>query len=99
MYAFNYNYVHLCIHILLLTLYHATVSRGHIIGHDIFLAPTILIQVCEVDFITEEDDPLAQLYGCHDHSVGGPPILTVVVKRLQKKLWRGSTGEVKSNNL
>ena len=75
------------------------VSRGHIIGHDIFLAPTILVQVWEVDFITEEDNPLAQLNGGHDHSIGGPMILTVVVKCFQEKLWRGSTGEVKSNNL
>ena len=77
------------------------VSKGHntIIGHNIFLALTILVQVWEVDFITEEDDPLAQLYGGHDHSIGGPTILTVVVKRLQEKLWRGSTGKVKSNNL
>ena len=74
-------------------------SRGHIIGHDIFLALTILVQVWKVDFITEEDDPLAQLYGGHDHSIGGVTILTVVVKCLQEKLWRGSTGEVKSNNL
>ena len=68
------------------------VSRGHIIGHDVFLAPTIFVQVWEVDFITEEDNPLAQLNG-------GPMILTVVVKCFQGKLWRGSTGEVKSNNL
>ena len=68
-------------------------------GHKIFLALTILVQVREVDFITEEDDPLAQLYGGHDHSIGGATILTVVVKCLQEKLWRGSTGEVKSNNL
>ena len=74
-------------------------SKGHITGHDILLTPTILVQVWEVDFITEEDDPLAQLYGGHDHSIGGATILTVVVKRLQEKLWRGSTGEVKSNNL
>ena len=62
-------------------------------------ALTILVQVWEVDFITEEDDPLAQLYGGHDHSIGGATILTVVVKRLQEKLWRGSTGKVESNNL
>ena len=85
--------------ILLSTLSRNGVSKGHITGYNIFLALTILVQVWEVDFITEEDDPLAQLYGGHDHSIWGATILTVVVKRLQEKLWRGSTGEVKSNNL
>ena len=55
------------------------VSRGYSTGQ---LALTILVQVWEVDFITEEDHPLSQLYGGHDHSIGGPTILTVVVKRL-----------------
>jgi hypothetical protein len=59
-------------------------SRGHTTGYDLFLALTILVQVWQVDFITEEYDPLAQLYGGHDYSIGGAPILAVVVKRLQE---------------
>ena len=62
-------------------------------------ALTILVQVREIDLITKQDNPLAQLYGGHDHSIGGAAILTVVVKGLQEQLWRGSTGEVKTNNL
>ena len=60
---------------------------------------TILVQVGEVDLITEQYHPLAQLYWGHDHSIGGPAILTVVVEGLEEKLRGGSTGEVKTNNL
>ena len=60
---------------------------------------TILIVVREVYLVTEEDHPLAQLDWCHDHSVGRPPILTVVVKRLQQQFWSRGTGEIEANHL
>lgn len=60
---------------------------------------TIFICVGEVDFIAEEDHPLAQLYGGHDHAVGRPAVLTVVVKGLEQQLWGGGTGEVQTYHL
>lgn len=60
---------------------------------------TIFIRVWEVDLVTEEHHPLSQLYGGHDHSVGGLAVLTVVVKRLQQEFGGGGTGEVEAHHL
>lgn len=44
---------------------------------------TIFVVFWEVDFITEQDDPLPQLDRSHYNPIGGPAIFTVVVKCLQ----------------
>lgn len=59
----------------------------------------ILVHVWQIDLITEQHQPLAQLDGGEDHTIGGAAILTVVVKSLQQQLWGGGTGEVEANNL
>lgn len=43
---------------------------------------TILVHVGQVDLITEEHEPLAQLHGGQDHTVGRATVLAVVIKGL-----------------
>ena len=59
----------------------------------------ILVHVGQIDLVTEEHQPLAQLDGSEHHSVGGAAVLAVVVEGLQQQLWGGGTGEVQTHNL
>lgn len=60
---------------------------------------TILVHAGEVDLVTEDHDPLAELDGGEHDPVGGAAVLTVVVKGLQHQLWGRGAGEVQTNNL
>ena len=60
---------------------------------------TVFVIVGEVDLIAKQDDPLSQLDGRHDHPVGRPTVLAVMVERLQEQLWRRGTREVEPHNL
>lgn len=59
----------------------------------------VLVHVRQIDLITEQHQPLAQLDRGEDHTVGGTAVLTVVIKGLQQQLWGGGTGEVQAHNL
>lgn len=59
----------------------------------------VLVHVWQIDLITEQHQPLAQLDWCEDHAIRGATVLTVVVKGLQQEFWGGGTGEVQTNNL
>ena len=59
----------------------------------------VFVHVRQVDLITEEDQPLVQLYRGEHDAVGRAPVLAVVVEGFQHQFWRGSTGEVQANNL
>lgn len=43
----------------------------------------VFVHVWQIDLITEQHQPLAQLDGGEDHTVGGTTVLTVVVKGLE----------------
>lgn len=60
---------------------------------------TVFIHVRQIDFITEQNQPLVHLYGRQDHSIWSTFVLAVLVKRLQQQFWGGSTGEVQANHL
>ena len=60
---------------------------------------TVLVEVGQVDLITKQHHPLAELDGSHDDSVGGPAVLTVVVKRLQEELGGRRAREVEAYDL
>ena len=77
-----------------MTLAHTVSPRFSLVG-----LLTILIQVREIDLITEEHHPLAQLDGRHHNSIGGSSIFTVVVKCFQQQFRSSRRGEVQSNNL
>lgn len=59
----------------------------------------VLVHVWEIDLVTEQHQPLAELDGGEDHAVGGAAVLAVVVKGLQQQLWGGGAGEVQTHNL
>ena len=59
----------------------------------------VLVNVGQIDLVTEEHQPLAQLDGREHHSVGGAAVLTVVVEGLQQQLRGGGAGEVQTHNL
>lgn len=59
----------------------------------------ILVHVWQIDLITEEHQPLAQLHRGEDHTVGGSAVLAVMIKGLQQQLRGGGTGEVQTHNL
>ncbi len=59
----------------------------------------VLVHVRQIDLITEQNQPLAQLHRGEDNTVGGTAVLTVVIKGLQQQLWGGGTGEVQTHNL
>ena len=60
---------------------------------------TIFVIVREVDLITEQNHPLAQLHGSHHNAIGCATVLTIVVKGLQQQLWSCCTREVEANHL
>lgn len=59
----------------------------------------VFIHVWQVDLVTEQHQPLAQLHGGQHHPVRRAPVLAVVVEGLQQQLWGGGAGEVKAHNL
>lgn len=59
----------------------------------------VLVHVWQIDLITEQHQPLAQLDGGEDDAVGGTAVLTVMIEGLQEQLWSGGTGEVQTDNL
>ena len=60
---------------------------------------TILVHVGQVDLVTEENEPLVELYGRQHNAVGCAAELAVMVKRLHQQLWCGGTGEVQAYHL
>lgn len=59
----------------------------------------VLVHIWQIDLITEQHQPLAQLDGSKDHAIGGSSVLTVMIKGFQQQLWGGGTGEVQTHNL
>lgn len=59
----------------------------------------VLVHVWQVDLITEQHQPLAQLDGSEDHPVGSAAVLAVMIEGFQQQLWRGGAGKVQTNNL
>lgn len=59
----------------------------------------ILVHVWQIDFITEQHQPLAKLDGSEYDTIRCTTVLTVVVKGLQQQFWGCGTGEVQTNNL
>lgn len=59
----------------------------------------IFIHIWQVDFITEQHQPLSKLNRSQNNPVRRAPVLAVVIKSLQKQLWRSSTGEVETHHL
>lgn len=51
----------------------------------------VLVHVWQVDLVTEQHQPLAQLDGSKDHPVGSATVLAVMVKGFQQQLWGGGT--------
>lgn len=60
---------------------------------------TVFIHVGQIDFITEQNQPLVHLYGRQHHSIWSTFVLTVLIECLQQQFWGGSTGEVQANHL
>lgn len=59
----------------------------------------VFIHIWQVDFITEQNQPLPKLHRSQDDPIGRAPVLAVVVERLQQELWSGGAGEVKAHDL
>lgn len=59
----------------------------------------VLVHIWQVDLVTEQHQPLAELYRGEDHAVGSTAVLAVMIKGFQQQLWGGGTGEVQTNNL
>lgn len=59
----------------------------------------VFVHVGQIDLVTEQHQPLAQLDGGEDHAVRSPAVLAVVVESLQQQFGGGGTGEVQTNNL
>jgi hypothetical protein len=51
----------------------------------------VFIHIGQVDFITEQDQPLSKLNRSQDNTVRCTPVFAVVVKRLQQQLWCSGT--------
>lgn len=60
---------------------------------------TVFIHVGQINFITEQNQPLVHLYGRQHHSIRSTFVLTVLVECLQQQFWGGSTGKVQANHL
>ena len=60
---------------------------------------TIVVHVWQIDLITEQHHPLVELCRSQDNAVRSTSVFTVVVKCLEKKLWRCCTGEIQAYNL
>lgn len=59
----------------------------------------ILVHIRQIDLITEQHQPLAQLDRSEDHTVWSTAVLAVMIKGFQQQLWGGGTGEVQTHNL
>lgn len=59
----------------------------------------IFVHIWQIDLITEQHQPLAQLDRSEDYTVGGTSVLAVMIKGFQQQLWGGGTGEVQTHNL
>lgn len=59
----------------------------------------VFVHVRQVNFVTEEHKPFAELHRSQNHAVRSPAVLAVMIERLQKKLWGCGTGEVQTHNL
>lgn len=59
----------------------------------------VLVHVRQIDLITEQHQPLAQLDRGEDHTIGGTAVLAVMIKGFQQQLWGGRTGEVQADDL
>jgi len=57
------------------------------------------IHIRQVDFITEQHQPLVELHRWQNKSVRSLAIFAVMIESLQHQFRRSSTGEVQSNNL
>lgn len=59
----------------------------------------ILVHVRQIDLITEQYQPLAELHWSKDHTVGRTAVFAVMIKCFQQQFWGGGTGEVQTNDL
>lgn len=59
----------------------------------------VLVHVWQIDLITKQHQPLAQLDRGEHNTIGGAAVLAVVVESLEEQFWSGSAGEVQTNNL
>lgn len=47
----------------------------------------VLIHIWQVDFITEQDQPLSKLNWSQDNTIRRAPVFAIVVEGLQQQLW------------
>lgn len=59
----------------------------------------ILVHIWQIDLITEQHQPLAQLDRSEDHAVRGTAVLAVMIKGFQQQFRGGGAGEVQTHNL
>jgi hypothetical protein len=58
-----------------------------------------LSQPREVDFVAEDNQPPSDLHCGKNNTIWSLAVLAILLEGLQDELWRGSAGEVKTNNI